>query len=98
MFTLGAKITIKSKKTWIFKKINSCEIERDIDNITCKCKLTLPKKIKWADEKAIPVKRGDQISVELGYDDNLEKVFSGYITKITTKTPVVIECEDEIYI
>jgi hypothetical protein len=98
MFELCAKITIKSEKTWVFSKIKSCEIERDIDKITSKCTLSLPKKVKWSDEKEIPVKRGDKITVELGYDGNLEEVFSGYISKVTTKTPVEIECEDEMYV
>jgi hypothetical protein len=98
MFSLTAKIIIKSEKTWIFTKINSCEIERDIENVTAKCKLQLPKKTKWQDEQALPIKRGDHITVALGYDGNNEQVFTGYITKITNKTPVVIECQDEIYL
>ncbi len=98
MFSLTAKITIKSDKTWGFSKINSCEIERDIENVTTKCTLILPKKTKWQDENGIPVKRGDHIQVELGYDGNNEEVFTGYISKVTAKTPVTIECEDEIYL
>lgn len=98
MFSLTAKITIKSEKTWVFTLISSCEIERDIENISAKCKLTLPKKTKWYNEKEIPVKRGDHIIVELGYDWNNEEVFSGYISKVTTKTPIEIECEDEMYL
>lgn len=98
MFALTAKITIKSEKKWVFTKVNSCEIERDIENVTTRCTLRLPKKTKWYNETAIPVKRGDRVTVELGYDDNNEEVFTGYISKVTTKTPIEIECEDEIYL
>jgi hypothetical protein len=98
MFALTAKITIKSAKTWVFTKINSCEIERDIENVTTKCTLILPKKTKWHNETAIPVKRGDRITIQLGYDGNNEEVFTGHISKVTAKTPVTIECEDEMYL
>jgi hypothetical protein len=98
MFSLTAKITIISEKTWVFTRISSCEIERDIENITAKCTLLLPRRTKWHGEKSIPVKRGDKISVELGYDGVNETVFTGYITKVTTKTPVEIVCEDEMYL
>jgi hypothetical protein len=98
MFALSAKITIKSEKTWTFEKISSCRIERDIENITQKCTLTLPKNTKWKDETAVPVKRGDRIGVALGYDGNNTEVFAGYIVKVTTKTPVEITCEDDMFL
>ena len=97
MLSLSAKITIFSKKTWTLHKIESCEIVRDIENVTAKCTITVPKRIRWFNEPAIPIKRGDRIVVELGYDLNYEIAFTGYITKITAKTPVKIECEDEMY-
>ncbi len=98
MLSLTANITIISKKKWRFTEVNSCEVERDIENLTAKCRLTLPKGTKWFNETAIPVKRGDRITVELGYDGNNEEVFSGYISKVTAKTPVEIECEDDMYL
>jgi len=98
MFKLCANIRIISEKTWTFDKISSCEIERDIENIGTKCTLTLPKNTKWKNETKIPVKRGDRISISLGYDGELTEVFAGYISKVTTKTPVEIECEDEMYL
>ena len=97
MFKLSANIIIKSDKTWQFKKVASVEIERNIDNITSTCTITLPKNTKWADETKIPVKRGDGVTVSLGYDDNLTEVFTGYIRKVAVGTPVKIECEDEMF-
>ncbi|MDR1381758.1 MAG: hypothetical protein LBJ47_09825 [Tannerella sp.] len=98
MFSLTAKIIIKSEKTWTFDKISSCEIERDIENITQKCTFTLPKNTKWKGETAIPVKRGDRVSFSLGYDGDNTEVFTGYISRLTTKTPVEITCEDEMFL
>jgi hypothetical protein len=50
MLQLSAKVIIFSEKTWKFTQINSCEIERDIENV-----LILPKATKWQGEAAIPI-------------------------------------------
>lgn len=97
MLRLTAKIQIKSERLWEFEKINAVEVERDTEKLTDTCRLTLAKKMRWDDEKEIPVKRGDKVTVWLGYDGKLELAFRGYVRTVTTKTPVVIECEDEMY-
>jgi hypothetical protein len=98
MFNPCANITIKSDKTWVFKKITACEIERDVEKVTATCKLTLPKNTKWHGETSIPVKRGDKITIELGYGETLHAVFEGYIKSVGVKTPIEIECEDLMYL
>lgn len=97
MLKLCAKVEIKGDKTWTFEKITSCEIVRDSEALTVTCKLTLPRKVKWQGETSNPVKRGDKITVWLGYDDNLQEAFSGYVTRKGFKTPVEIFCEDEMF-
>lgn len=63
--------------------------------------------------KAPLILRGDKIKVEFGYSDfkttspttfnrsaiveNMATRFEGYITKINNKTPLVLECEDNMY-
>ncbi|MDR0546316.1 MAG: hypothetical protein LBG77_01805, partial [Dysgonamonadaceae bacterium] len=98
MMNLSAKITINSQKKWVFDKISSVEIERDIEKVTATCRLVLPKRLKWKDETGIPLRRGDKIFVELGYNGNLQPAFSGYIKTIGAKAPVEIECEDEMFL
>ncbi|MDE6066404.1 MAG: hypothetical protein K2G27_06235 [Duncaniella sp.] len=97
MLKLSAKVIITGSKKWIFEKIAACEIVRDSDALTTTCKLTLPKKIKWKGENVNPIKRGDKISVWLGYDDNMQLAFSGYVLRKGFKAPVEIFCEDEMY-
>jgi translation initiation factor IF-1 len=70
---------------------------RDIENLTAKCTITMPKRVTWAGEISIPIKRGDRVLVQLGYDYDYEMAFTGYISKITAKTPITIECEDEMW-
>lgn len=45
----------------------------------------------------MPLKRGDTVKVWLGYDDNLSLAFVGYIRDVGFKTPVVLDCEDEMF-
>lgn len=97
MFRLTAKIEIKSAKKWAFDKVASAEITRDIDTLTDTCVLQLPKKITWQGESSNPLKRGDEVTVWLGYDDELQFAFRGFITTIGLKTPVTINCEDYMF-
>lgn len=97
MLKLSARIEIKSAKTWVFEKITACEIVRDTDALTTTCTLTLPKKTQWQGETSNPLKRGDEVSVWLGYDDDLQLAFKGYITQKGFKAPLVIKCEDEMF-
>ena len=97
MYVLCSKIEIKSKKTWVFDKITSAEVVRDTESLTDTCVVELPRKVKWRGESTIPIRRGDEITVWLGYDGNLQLAFRGFITAVGTKNPVRIECEDEMF-
>lgn len=97
MYVLCSKIEIKSKKTWVFDKITSAEVVRDTESLTDTCVVELPKKVRWKDEPSIPVRRGDEITVHLGYDGHLQLAFKGFITAVGTKSPVRIECEDYMF-
>jgi hypothetical protein len=97
MLKLSARIEITGEKKWVFEKIAACEIVRDSDALTTTCKLTLPRKVKWKGEASNPIKRGDKISVWLGYDDNLQLAFSGYVLRKGFKAPIEIFCEDEMF-
>lgn len=97
MLKLSARIEITGEKKWVFEKIAACEIVRDSDALTTTCKLTLPRKVKWKGEASNPIKRGDKISVWLGYDDNLQLAFSGYVLRKGFKASIEIFCEDEMF-
>ena len=94
---LSAKIEVKSTKIWTFEKVSSVEITLDSESLTDTCVIKLPKKIKWQNEAEIPLKRGDAVSVWLGYNGELELAFTGYIRTVGFKNPVVITCEDEMF-
>ena len=102
MLRLVSEITIEGDETWLFNAVHEVNIIQDVMSLTDTCEVQLPKKIKW--QKAVrkdgkpPVKRGDKITVKLGYDDKLETRFSGFIRSIDAKVPIVIKCEDGMFL
>lgn len=97
MFRLCAKIEIKGDRAWSFDFVNAVEITRDTEKLMTEAKITMPKKVKWDKADKIPVKRGDSVKISLGYDDNLQTAFVGYVRDVGFKTPIVITCEDEMF-
>ena len=97
MYRLTAKIEIAGTKNWTLDKVTEVEITLDTEQLTDTCKITLPKRIKWDGEIDTPVRRGDAVKVWLGYDDDLQLAFTGYIRDVGFKTPIVLMCEDEMF-
>lgn len=97
MYRLTAKITIDGGRRWQLEEVTAVEITRDTEKLTDECRITLPKKVKWDGEPDIPVRRGDRVSVSLGYDGELQAAFFGYVRDVGFKTPIVLVCEDEMF-
>lgn len=97
MYRLTAKIEIAGSRLWRLDKVTEVEITRDTEKLTDECRLTFPKKVRWDGEDKIPVRRGDSVKVWLGYDDNLQLAFIGYVRDVGFKTPITITCEDEMF-
>ncbi|MDE6928258.1 MAG: hypothetical protein K2P06_05985, partial [Muribaculaceae bacterium] len=98
MFRLCAKIEINGDRSWSLNFVTAVEITRDTEKFTAEAKITLPKKIKWDGSAEIPVRRGDRVRISLGYDDSLQLAFVGYVRDVGFKTPVVITCEDDMFL
>ena len=97
MFRLCAKVEIKGDRSWSLNFVTAVEITRDTEKLTAEAKITLPKKVKWDGAAEIPVRRGDSVRISLGYDDNLQLAFVGWVRDVGFKTPVVITCEDDMF-
>ena len=97
MYRLTAKITIDGGRRWQLEEVTAVEITRDTEKLTDECRITLPKNVKWDGEPDLPVRRGDMVSVSLGYDGELQAAFSGYVRDVGFKTPIVLVCEDEMF-
>jgi hypothetical protein len=44
------------------------------------------------------IRRGDPVEIFLGYDGDLVREFSGYVSRIHPETPLRLECEDGIFL
>lgn len=95
MFRLNAKIEMGE---YYSDNAHEVIIESDIAMLTDSCTIQLPRKIQWGRGKIInPLKRGDKISVYLGYDNEYLHEFTGFIKDVGIKTPMKIYCEDSMF-
>jgi hypothetical protein len=106
MLRLNSKITFTGKDSGdeiVFDFVNDISIETSYENLTDTAKIIIPRKLNF-DGKPIAsgvnsiFKRGDSVKIELGYFPDLRTVFNGYISKVNPKTPIEIECEDEMFV
>lgn len=100
MFRLSSKIKLGD---YILAGVVEIEIESSWETLTDTAKITLPsqfyhngKFVNLAEERLL--KKGDKVSISLGYDDDLVSEFEGYIVEIKAASPVVIECQDAAWL
>lgn len=107
MLRLNSKITIAKAPSYsqsiLMDFVNDVEIESSWENLTDTAKITIPRKITWEGRDIVAganplFSRGDKVVIELGYDNQYNKVFVGYASAVHPKLPVVIECQDSMYL
>jgi hypothetical protein len=90
-----------------FPFITEVEISSSWEDLTDKATITMPRNIIYR-KNGVPVtnittgsnplwKRGDPVSIDLGYNEVLRNRFQGFITRIHTRTPLVFEAEDSMF-
>jgi hypothetical protein len=98
MYTLSSDIQITGKNRIRFDYVHNVKVDSHTQRLTDTAIVQLPRKLSWRDEQLYGlVKRGDQIVIKLGYDGRLNSVFTGYINRVQMGTPIIIECEDEMW-
>lgn len=102
MLNLGCKINITREwnfgnSEWVVENVNSIEITMDSDTLADTCKIVLPKNTEWVGYKEIPIRRGDKVVVDMGYDGELVKRFEGFVSVVSAKTPTTITVEDWMF-
>lgn len=102
MLRLLSRVTVEGTKNWQFTAVHACTIVEDTTTLTDTCEILLPKKITWEGFEGLnlPIKRGDAITVELGYNDvrDLKVRFKGFVRTIDNKNPIKIYCEDGMFL
>lgn len=102
MYVLTCEITIGDK---VATAVSEVKIKRSVYTLgdTATIKLPVTAILKQAGKPALKVetaevvKIGDKVEIKLGYDNDNETEFVGYVKNINLRTPIEIECEDEFY-
>jgi len=96
MFSLDYEIEIGAYK---LKGVESVKIETSQDLLSDFCQITIPGMIRGIPYKVEDkIKRGDQVTVKLGYDNGLKTEFKGYLKAIYPENHMKLECEDSVYL
>ena len=100
MLVLDCLIEIVGKSRKIkFTYVNSIEVSTSIRNLTDTAKVVLPRKMDMKGKKLNEfIERGDTITIQVGYKDvDSQTIFKGYITSVSSQTPITIEAENEMW-
>lgn len=101
MYQLNWDIAFKTKTgIWNLGILAECTIERSQKNLADTATIILPEAEfnKVLNVQEI-IKRGDKVSLQLGYDNDLKNEFNGYVREITTNdSSIQIVCEDGLFL
>lgn len=79
--------------------VSSVSIQSSWKMLTDTAEIILPGKVKRMNGRPFHelFQPGDEVKIELGYNNDLYREFEGYIVSVSRGAPVVIRCEDEMY-
>lgn len=100
MLRLTSKISIGE---YGFTNVVDVAIESSWNQLTDTCTITIPRKVRWEGKDLTAgntpaINIGDRVKVELGYNFQFSTYYTGYVTSISVRTPVTIECQDEFWL
>lgn len=82
------------------RQVSSVEISTSVQDVCQSATITLPRNIPAFQNNELKklIRRGDEVSIALGYDGDLREVeFAGFATRVGADVPVVIECRDRLW-
>lgn len=83
---------------WNIDRVANVSITGDSDTLADTCRIELPRNAKWVGSGNVPIRRGDDVVVWLGYNEKLDKRFVGKVKEVSAGTPTVITCEDMMFV
>lgn len=101
MYEMNHDIRFKTDgKEFKLNLLNSVEIKSSVENLVDTATIVLPETVLNAvlnlEDK---IKRGTEVSIKLGYDDDLKTEFEGFVTQLNNKSGSLnIECEDALFV
>jgi hypothetical protein len=106
VLAMNAKLVFPARENrseLIIRRLNGVWIESSWQTLTDTARITLPRNIMIGKKRLMEHAReifrnGDPVEIWLGYNGELIKEFSGYITSVNTDIPLEIKCDDAMYL
>ena len=101
MYDINWSIRFKTDgESYSLRTVESIDIECGVDNLSDTATITLPKAyMNQFFNIANEVKRGSEVIIKAGYDDDLKTEFVGYVQDVLTKdSSLKIICEDALFL
>jgi hypothetical protein len=99
----GGNVTSIRRGVYVIPYHHEVTVNRSYDVMTQTAKIVLSRNMNLPLGKNLYegdnpiIMRNDIVEISAGYHPNMEVVFTGYISRVDSKTPVTILCEDEMY-
>ena len=85
---------------YVFRRVSDVKIETSWKTLGDTAEIILPNLKALLDEKSEGggIKGGDQVTIKLGYNDQLNTEFEGFVRRVEPNVPLKILCEDYLYL
>jgi hypothetical protein len=105
MFTLCSNITITDPTNTYYLEqlpIHEVKIKKSRKTLTNTAEIIVPRKLNvFQNSKQVNIntilQRGAAVSIQIGYDGNLSKRFTGFISSLNAQIPLTIYCQDSMW-
>lgn len=101
MYTINWNVKFKTEDvTYILKTVASIDIECSVDNLSDTAVITLPEAfMNQVFNIGNEVKRGSEVIIKAGYDDELQTEFVGFVQDVVNNdNSLKIKCEDALFL
>jgi hypothetical protein len=97
MYAMNYRVKIGD---YALRMIDSLSIVKSVENLADTAVIVLPgAHINVALQIEDKIKEGDPVEIYLGYDDNVELEFKGFLNSVSTDADSIkLECEDSLYL
>lgn len=101
-YTMCSRVTFPKtdrRSELVLYLLSTCSIQSSWKMLTDTAEIVIPRKIKAFGGKKLKdvFLPGDPVTIELGYNGDMIREFSGYILSVSRGVPVIIKMEDEMY-
>ena len=80
----------------VLSSVHSCEVFKSADVLLDSCSFVVPLRKFYTEKLKVPELERSYVEVRMGYDDNLQPVFNGYIMYIQIDKCVTVWCSGEL--